>query len=117
MCVLEYTTINTTNLRVLCKNGSLASYPGLDVDDNCALAIITTSEVVSRRSSIKNADLHLILQEFEHWFGVNLHKPFELFNVFNGTKDLLFKVSVLIISIVVCIIISILIGLYFGPRI
>lgn len=66
---------------------------GLNVDEECALAVITRSEVVSRRESTKNADLRLILEEFEEWFGVSLHKPFELFNVFNGTKNLLFEVS------------------------
>lgn len=85
--------MNTTNFKVLCKNGSLASYSGLDVDSECALAVITQTEVVIRRNSTKKADISIALQEFEIWFGVNQHKPFELFNEFNGTKDLLFKDS------------------------
>lgn len=66
---------------------------GLDVDTGCALAVITETEVVTRRNSSKRTDINVALQEFEMWFGVNQHKPFELFNIFNGTKDLLFKVS------------------------
>lgn len=85
-------SFDTSNFRVLCKNGTLASYTGLDVDSDCALAVITKTEVVTRRNSTKREDIDVALQEFEEWFGVNSHKPFELFNVFNGTKDLLFKV-------------------------
>lgn len=85
-------SIDTSNFRVLCKNGTLASQTGLDVDSNCALAVITETEVVTRRNSSKRGDINVALQEFETWFGVHQHKPFELFNVFNETKDLLFKV-------------------------
>lgn len=77
----------------MCKNGTLASYSGLKVDSECALAVITRTEVVTRRNSTKRDDINVALQEFEEWFGVSSHKPFELFNIFNGTKDLLFKVS------------------------
>ena len=77
--------------KVLCKNNTLASHPGFDVDDNCYLSITTTSEVVTRRDDELNNDISLALAEFEYRF--NLKSPFKLFDDFNGKKDLLFQVS------------------------
>lgn len=37
--------IDPNGYRVLCRNGSLASYTGFDVDDNCALSVTIDSEV------------------------------------------------------------------------
>lgn len=88
---VDYPNINERSYRVLCRNGTLATHTGFNVDDNCALTVITNSEVVSRRNDFKNKDLSVALMEFENKF--NIYTPFELFKAFNGTKDLLFPVS------------------------
>lgn len=36
---------DSSKFRVLCKNGSLAQYPGLDVEESCALSVTIDSEV------------------------------------------------------------------------
>lgn len=36
--------VNTSDFRVLCKNGSLADYTGFDVDKTCALSTTIDSE-------------------------------------------------------------------------
>lgn len=77
----------------MCKNGTLAEYSGLNVDEDCALDLIVDSEVVTKRNNPKNLDITLALLQFELQFGQERSKPFEIFNIFNDTKDLLFKVS------------------------
>jgi len=37
--------IDSSMYRILCKNGSLAQYPGFNVDDLCALSVTIDSEV------------------------------------------------------------------------
>jgi len=90
-----YPNVNSSEFRVLCKNGSLASNTGFDVDDNCVLASVIDSEVVSKRNGPKNADLGVVLLNFERRFGTDPVKAFEVFSVFNSTYDLLFKESTL----------------------
>lgn len=87
--------ITESEFRVLCKNGSLAAYTGFKVDKGCVLTTIVDSEVVSKRSSTKNGDIGITLLNFEKRFGTDRVKPFEVFNIFNNTKDLLFKDSTL----------------------
>ncbi|RZB39249.1 transferrin-like, partial [Asbolus verrucosus] len=82
-----------SNYQVICKNNTLSSIHGIDVDTNCALNVITSSEVVSQADNSKNPDIILALREFERWFGQNLDKSFHLFDRFNETLDLLFKDS------------------------
>lgn len=72
----------------------MAAYPGLDVDEECALDLIVDSEVVSKRNNPKNLDIKLALLQFELQFGQERSKPFEIFNIFNDTKNLLFKVKI-----------------------
>ncbi|KAK4881294.1 hypothetical protein RN001_004613 [Aquatica leii] len=87
----DYT--DSSDFKVLCRNGSVASYAGLNVDDNCVLTIIVDSEVLSKKNSPKNSDLQVILLHLESRFGFYSNKPFEVFNIFNNTMDLLFKDS------------------------
>jgi hypothetical protein len=81
---------NDTDLRVICKNNTLASRNGIDVDTDCALFVLASSEVVIKTGSMKRNDIKLALYEFETWFGQNIHSPLQLFNKFNDTPDLLF---------------------------
>jgi hypothetical protein len=83
---------NDTDLRVICKNNTLASRNGIDVDTDCALFVLASSEVVIKTGSMKRNDIKLALYEFETWFGQNIHSPLQLFNKFNDTPDLLFLV-------------------------
>jgi len=89
----DYEKINALDFRVLCKNGSLASYKGFNVDADCALSTTIDSEVVSKRDNSKNPDISTVLLNFEKRFGTDRVKAFEVFNVFNNTLDLLFKDS------------------------
>lgn len=84
---------NDTKLRALCKNNTLASINGLNLDTNCALFVFANSEVVVRNDTTKKTDIKLALYEFEKWFGQNLKKPFHLFDKFENQPNLLFLVS------------------------
>lgn len=77
---------------MICKNGKLAQERGLNVAKDCPLSIITNGEVVSKLDNPKNPDIVLAFYEYERLFGQGLKKTFALFDVFNGTQDLLFKV-------------------------
>ncbi|XP_018324259.1 transferrin isoform X2 [Agrilus planipennis] len=85
--------VDPNEFRVLCANGSLALYTGFNVDQNCALTVVINSEVIVKNSNPKIKDLSIAIFEFERWFGQDSRKPFELFNQFNSTWDLLFKDS------------------------
>ncbi|KAF5299227.1 hypothetical protein FQA39_LY02400 [Lamprigera yunnana] len=89
----EYAEVNSNEYRVLCKNGSLASYSGFNVDDNCILTEIVEGEVLSKKDNPKNGNIRVVLLNLETRFGLHQHKPFEVFNVFNHTLNLLFKDS------------------------
>ncbi|XP_044259528.1 transferrin-like [Tribolium madens] len=88
--VSKKSVLNDTNLRALCKNNSLAATNGLDVDDDCALVVLASSEVVLKNDTNKKSDIQLALYEFERWFGQNPKKPFHLFDKFDNKPDLLF---------------------------
>lgn len=76
---------------VLCKNQSIVQFNGALVDDGCALASVTQSYIVTRKDHKNKEDFRLLLQSFDYYF--TYKTPFEIFNEFNGTKDLLFRVS------------------------
>lgn len=80
---------------MLCRNGSVASYPGLQVDESAPLTIITAGGVITKNNTIKKDDIVLLLREIEKEFGSSRWKPFKVFEAFNQTKDLLFPVSIL----------------------
>ncbi|KYB29543.1 Transferrin-like Protein [Tribolium castaneum] len=83
--------LNDTSLTALCKNDSLASMNGLlNVNTDCALFVLASSEVVLKNDSSKKSDIQLALYEFEKWFGQKLRKPFHLFDKFDNEPDLLF---------------------------
>lgn len=83
--------ITETDFSVLCRNGSIAQYNGFDVDEDCALTTIVGGEVATRRDNPKAKDIKVALAVFEDKFLI--YAPFKVFNVFNGTKDLLFPDS------------------------
>ncbi|XP_012525647.1 transferrin [Monomorium pharaonis] len=87
-----------SDYRILCKNGSLAQYPGFYVDEICALSVTIDSEVIGRKkdvSEISRTNTILALLKMEDWLGyrVNARRPIHIYGPFNGTLDLLFKDS------------------------
>jgi len=91
--------IEPSGFRVLCRNGSLASTLGLNVDDDCALSTGVSSQVVARadRSATRNTELTELLLQIDSWFGSTspskLDSTFHVYSEFQGKKDLLFKDS------------------------
>lgn len=77
------------DFRVLCRNGSLAAYPGFDVDSDCLLTKIVDGEVVARRDSEKLAGTVNALISLDKY--LQSDPKFKMFNHFNGVEDLLFK--------------------------
>ncbi|KAK5649219.1 hypothetical protein RI129_000248 [Pyrocoelia pectoralis] len=88
-----YPDFNSNDFKVLCKNGSVVSAAGFNVDENCALTKIIDSEVLAKKVSPKLANIAIVLLNLEAHFGSDRHKSFEVFNAFNNTLDLLFKDS------------------------
>lgn len=81
--------LNSADFRVLCRNGSLAAYPGFNVDSDCSLTKIVDGEVVARRDSEKLAGTVNALISLDKY--LQSDPKFKMFNHFNGVKDLLFK--------------------------
>lgn len=83
--------LNENDYRIICRNGSLASFTGFNVDKDCALTTIVDGEVVARPNSSKLPGIINALNSFDKYFQVD--PDFKMFNVFKGTKHLLFKVT------------------------
>lgn len=85
--------------RIISKNGSLAAYAGLNVDEEAPIIIIISGELVfedaSSNTTARYNDTVLYLREMEVEFGSRLEKSFKVFDQFNHTRNLLFPVSVI----------------------
>lgn len=89
---------DTSELKVLCQNGSLANNAGLDVDTNCALGVFISSEISTRAQAEKfdkkTSDIKLLLQEYQRWYEMDgTEIPFEVFSDLIESKELVFKVK------------------------
>ncbi|KAL0133776.1 hypothetical protein PUN28_001030 [Cardiocondyla obscurior] len=96
--ILNDVTFDWNLYRILCKNGSLAQYPGFNIDELCALSVTIDSEVVGRKrddEEVHWSNTILALLKMEDWLGyrVNARRPIHIYGPFNGTRDLLFKDS------------------------
>lgn len=86
--------------RVISKNGSLAAYNGFEVDEAAPISIMVAGEIIVKNGTTKYDDILLYLRSIEVEFGEKLQKPFKVFDAFDGTKNLLFPVSILFSVIV-----------------
>lgn len=85
--------IDPNSFRIICRNGSLAEYPGFDVDPNCFLTTIVDGEIVVRRDNHKNKGIVNALLSLDKY--LQSDPDFKLYNVFSGERDLLFEDSAL----------------------
>lgn len=85
--------INPNDYRVLCRNGSLAAYPGFQVDEDCYLTTIVDGEIVVRRQSSKTAGIINALSSLDIY--LQNDPDFRMYNIFGGVKNLLFEDSAL----------------------
>lgn len=86
-------SLEPDNFRILCRNGSLAAYPGFEVDDACLLTTIVDGEVVIRRKSDKNAAIINVLLSLDKY--LQYDPDFKMYNIFSGERNLLFEDSAL----------------------
>jgi len=84
-------SLNPNDFRILCRNGSLALYPGFDVEPACFLTTIVAGEVVVRRNSDKNPSVINVLLSLDKY--LQNDPDFKMYNIFGGMKDLLFEDS------------------------
>ncbi|XP_038221524.1 transferrin-like [Zerene cesonia] len=85
-----------SQVRVLCRNNTLAAYPGVSVDQNCLLAYVVDSEVLARRNDPLLNSLNALLDTLDNYFGYNAATSAQLINMemysaFDGAGDLLFR--------------------------
>jgi len=85
--------LNPDDFRILCRNGSLASYPGFDVDPDCFLTTIVAGEVVVRRNSVLNAGIVNVLLSLDKY--LQNDPDFKMYNIFDGERNLVFEDSAL----------------------
>lgn len=85
-------SLNPTDFRILCRNGSLAAYPGFDVDPPCFLTTIVDGEVVIRRRSDRQGITNALLS-LDKYF--NNDPDFKMYNIFSSERNLLFEDSAL----------------------
>lgn len=83
--------LNEHDFRIMCRNGSLAANTGFNVDRDCVMTTIVDGELVVRPNSKKMAGIVNALSSFDKYFQVD--PDFKMYNLFKGTKHLLFKVS------------------------
>lgn len=87
----EALKLNPNDFRIVCRNGSLAAYPGFNVDPACFLTTIVDGEVVVRRNSDKSAGIVNALLSLDKY--LQNDPDFKMYNIFNGIKNLLFEDS------------------------
>ena len=85
--------LNPENFRILCRNGSLASTTGFDVDPSCFLTTIVDGEIVVNRNSSRNMGILNALISLDLY--LQSDPDFKMYNIFSGAKDLLFEDSAL----------------------
>lgn len=85
--------LDPNDFRIICRNGSLASAPGFDVDRNCFMTTIVDGEIVVRKNNPKNLGIVNALLSLDEYLKTD--PDFKLYNIFNGEKDLLFEDSAL----------------------
>lgn len=83
--------LNPNDFRILCRNGSLAEYPGFDVDSSCFLTTIVDGEVVTLRNSDKTASIVNVLLSLDKYFQND--PDFKMYNIFANETNLLFEDS------------------------
>ncbi|XP_043492462.1 transferrin-like [Polistes fuscatus] len=85
--------------QILCRNGSLATKPGLNLDkpELCALSATINSGVIARRNDTEiqrlNAVLALLKLEDRLKYRPSSWRVLHIYGKFNNTDDLLFKSS------------------------
>lgn len=89
----EALTLDPNGFRIVCRNGSLAEYPGFNVDPACFLTTIVDGEVVVRRNSNQSAGIVNALLSLDKYLQTD--PDFKMYNVFAGIKNLLFEDSAL----------------------
>lgn len=85
--------LNANEYRIMCRNGSLAAYPGFEVDDDCKLTTIVDGEIVVRRHSSKTAGIVNALSSLDIY--LQNDPDFRMYNIHGGIKNLLFEDSAL----------------------
>lgn len=85
--------VNPEDFRILCRNGSLASSPGFDVDPDCFLTTIIDGEIIINRTNHRNTGIINGLISLDLY--LQSDPDFKMYNIFNGVKDLLFEDSAL----------------------
>uniref|UniRef100_A0A8D8BFS2 Transferrin n=1 Tax=Culex pipiens TaxID=7175 RepID=A0A8D8BFS2_CULPI len=85
--------MNANEYRIMCRNGSLAAYPGFRVDDECLLTTIVDGEILVRRHSSKTAGIVNALSSLDIY--LQNDPDFKMYNIYGGVKNLLFEDSAL----------------------
>lgn len=83
-------SLNESDFRIICRNGSLAETTGFAVDDACMLTVIVDGEIMVRRGVKHDGVVHA-LTALDKYF--QSEPDFKMYNIFNGKKNLLFKDS------------------------
>lgn len=86
-------SFNENDFRIMCRNGSLAEYPGFEVDSACFLTTIVDGEIVLRRKSTKSAAIINVLLSLDKY--LQNDPDFKMYNIFAGERNLLFEDSAL----------------------
>lgn len=85
--------LDENDFRILCRNGSLASTTGFNVDPSCFLTTLVDGEIVVNRNNSKNLGIVNGLISLDLY--LQNDPDFKMYNIFNGQKDLLFEDSAL----------------------
>lgn len=87
--------IDPNEYRIICRNGTLANRNGFDIEQECALTTIVDGEIVVARNNHKTTGIINALISFDKYF--QRDPDFKIYNSFAGHRDLLFKVTCILI--------------------
>ncbi|XP_045457100.1 transferrin-like [Melitaea cinxia] len=91
---LQAAGLHPSQVRMLCRNNTLALSTGVNLDQNCLLAFVVDSEILARRNDPLAKSLNVLLDTLDSHFGyVSNFRLIDLrmYSSFDGVSDLLFR--------------------------
>ncbi|CAH2101409.1 unnamed protein product [Euphydryas editha] len=86
--------LQPSQVRMLCRNNTLALTTGVTLDQNCLLAFVVDSEILARRNDPLANSLNVLLDTLDLHFGFVSNSrliDLRMYFAFDGVSDLLFR--------------------------
>ncbi|GBP81952.1 Transferrin [Eumeta japonica] len=96
---LHRLNLPANTFRPLCRGNNSLGSPGAFITDDCLMSRVINSEVLGRKYDLHLVSLTSLLKRLDHYFGSRVPAvrrliDLQVYSLFNGTSNLLFKDSV-----------------------